>query len=67
MNAAETLLFNNTLNAGKTTGMIAYESPNLKNRLYALIGLILVGLTCLGTISYKIYISRINKTRTNIE
>jgi len=37
------------------TGMIVYESPNMKNRIYAIIGLIMVGLTCIGAISYKIY------------
>jgi len=51
-----------TQSTGKTTGMIVYESPNLKNRLYALIGLILVGLTCLVIIGYKIYV---HKTSTN--
>jgi hypothetical protein len=43
-----------TQNAGKTTSMIVYESPNMKNRLYALIGLILVGITCIILIVYKI-------------
>jgi len=45
---------NSTQNAGKTTSMIVYESPNIKNRIYALIGLILVGLTCVLFVGYKI-------------
>jgi|GEM_PF-4367095 hypothetical protein len=45
---------NLTQNKDKITNMTIYESPNLKNRLYALIGLILVGLTCTSIIVYKI-------------
>jgi hypothetical protein len=36
-----------------TTGMIVYESPNLKNRFYAIIGMILVGLTFITLGIYK--------------
>lgn len=41
-------------NTSKMTSMVIYESPNLKNRLYALIGLILVGLICTSIIVYKL-------------
>jgi len=53
-NVSSKSLVNSTQNAGQTTGMLIYESPNLKNRLYALIGLILVGLTCITIIVYKL-------------
>jgi len=45
---------NTTQNTGNAAGMIVYESPNLKNRLYALIGLVLVSLTCIFIIIRKI-------------
>lgn len=55
---------NNTQNAGKTTSMIVYESPNMKNRLYALIGLILVGITCIILVVYKIITHKTLSTAT---
>ncbi|MGV8086214.1 MAG: hypothetical protein ACP5N1_01155 [Candidatus Woesearchaeota archaeon] len=39
----------------RTTSMIIYESSNLENRLYAIIGLILVGLTGIILVIKKIY------------
>jgi hypothetical protein len=45
---------NLTQNPSKITSMVIYESPNLKNRLYALIGLIITGLICTSIIVYKI-------------
>jgi len=35
------------------TGMVIYESPNLKNRFYAIIGLIFVGLTSMVFFIYR--------------
>lgn len=55
---------NKTQNIGQTTGMIVYESPNLKNRVYAIIGLILVGITGIGFISYRFF-KRKNATSAN--
>lgn len=37
------------------TGAIVYESPNVKNRFYALIGLVIVVLACAGIILYKMH------------
>jgi hypothetical protein len=52
----QTLSDNNSkksIDKGLTTGMIIYESPNLKNRFYAIVGLILVGLTLIIIFVYK--------------
>jgi hypothetical protein len=57
---------NNTKSVGKTTGFIIYESPNLKNRIYALIGMILVGVTCLGMIFYRVFKNRFEKPKIDI-
>lgn len=43
----------------RTTSMIIYESSNLENRLYAIIGLILVGLTGIILVIKKIYHKKI--------
>jgi hypothetical protein len=40
---------------GQTTGMIIYESPNIKNRFYAVIGFMLVGLTVLGKTGHTFF------------
>jgi hypothetical protein len=43
---------------GLTTGMIVYESPNLKNRFYSVIGLMLVGLALIILSAYRWYVHR---------
>jgi len=40
------------------TGTITYESPNVKNRFYALIGMVMVGIACAMIITYRFYRSR---------
>jgi hypothetical protein len=40
---------------GQTTGMIIYESPNIKNRFYAIVGFMLVGLTSIGKIGHTLF------------
>jgi hypothetical protein len=42
-----------SMDKGSAAGMIVYESPNLKNRFYAIVGLILVGLALIIIIIYK--------------
>ena len=61
---SESNISNKTQNTGQTTGMIVYESPNLKNRIYALIGLILVGVTCIGIIGYRFLRPKMNTNKT---
>jgi hypothetical protein len=41
--------------ASRATSMIIYESDNIKNRFYAIIGIILLGLTCGIILIKKIY------------
>lgn len=42
-----------SIDKGLTTGMIIYESPNIKNRFYAIVGFILVGLSLIVISAYK--------------
>jgi outer membrane lipoprotein-sorting protein len=51
--------------ADKTTGNIIYESPNQKNKLYSLIGIIALILVSIATFIYKKYIRK-HKESINI-
>ena len=46
---------NNSKNQNLATGMIIYESPNLQNRFYALMGLVIVVLICTIIITYRYF------------
>ncbi|MGV8172452.1 MAG: hypothetical protein ACP5OA_07210 [Candidatus Woesearchaeota archaeon] len=60
-NYATTALEDNNSKRNKTaglTGMVIYESPNLKNRFYAIIGLIFVGLASAIIFIYRLFSSK---------
>jgi len=60
-NYATTALEDDNSKRNKTaglTGMIIYESPNLKNRFYAIIGLIFVGLASTIIFVYRLFSSK---------
>ncbi|MGV8141639.1 MAG: hypothetical protein ACP5NW_04330 [Candidatus Woesearchaeota archaeon] len=46
---------NSSMMNSQTTGMIVYESPNVKNRFYAIIGFLLVGLAFISRTGYLFF------------